>query len=119
MINRLILEGRLVKEPEEIKGKTESTSCCTFTIAQSGSKEDEVLYINAVAFSYNAKYILKYLGKGSRVIVEGKLTTNTYKEKKYFKLVVDSVEGILEGKRERTVDDEIVDCAEEVANASR
>ena len=115
MINRLILEGRLVKKAEEIKTKNGDASCCTFTVAQSGAKEEETLFINCVAFSYNAKYVLNYLDKGSRVIVEGKLTVSTYKDKKYFKLVVEGVEGILEGKKAtRTSDDDIVDCVETI-----
>ncbi len=118
MINRLILEGRLTADPEKISKGDVTT--CTFTIAQNGAKKDDTpLFLSCVAFSYNAKYAAQYLSKGSRVIVEGRLTAFTWKEKKYYKVVVDNLEGILEDKKEHTVDDEIVDCAEAVNESSK
>ena len=74
-MNKVILIGRLVKEPE-LKDAGES-KVCTFTIAVNRDKENTD-FINCVVWNLGAETLCKYQHKGSQIGIEGRLQTRTY-----------------------------------------
>lgn len=90
-MNRIILLGRLVRDPEVRVTPTGKTAC-TFTLAvdrpftaKNGQREAD--FINCVAFGKTADAISNYVYKGQRLLVEGRILTGSYTsksgEKKY------------------------------------
>jgi single-strand DNA-binding protein len=79
-INRVILIGRLTRDPE-LKSTNGGTYFCRFTIAsnrsvynkQTGESREEVGYFDCIAWGKSAEIIHKYLQKGRRIAVEGSL----------------------------------------------
>lgn len=84
-INRVILLGRLTKDPE-LKQTTSGTSFCRFTVAcdKRKTKEDQdpgANFISCVAWRQNADFITGYGSKGSQVTVEGSIETGSYTDR--------------------------------------
>ncbi|MGL5042266.1 MAG: single-stranded DNA-binding protein [Culicoidibacterales bacterium] len=82
MINRVVLVGRLTKDPELRQTQT-GISVATFTLAtnrtfanQSGEREAD--YVPCVIWRKQAENVAQYVGKGSLVGVEGRLQTRSY-----------------------------------------
>lgn len=83
MINRVVLVGRLTKNPE-FRVTPSSVQVATFTLAvnrnytkQNGEREAD--FINCVVFNKPAENVHNYLSKGKLVGVEGKIQTRNYK----------------------------------------
>lgn len=81
MINRVVLVGRLTKDP--VLRKTASgTSVVSFTVActrrfkQEGHPDAD--FINTVAWNKTADIVAQYTHKGSLVGVEGRIQTRSY-----------------------------------------
>lgn len=87
MYNKIILIGRLTKDPES-KYTPSGTLVSTFRIAsgrvytdKNGEKQEETLFINVIAWggrSNLAENVNKFLKKGSLVLVEGRLRVRDY-----------------------------------------
>ena len=78
MINKFIGIGNLTKDPEI--QRTATYTLCNFTMAVNNPVlKKEVLFIDAVAWNKMAENCSKYLSKGSRVFVDGRLKTDTWK----------------------------------------
>ena len=78
MINKFIGIGNLTKDPEI--QRTATYTLCNFTIAVNNPViKKEVLFIDAVAWNKMAENCSKYLKKGSRVFIDGRLKTDTWK----------------------------------------
>lgn len=82
MINRVVLIGRLTKDPE-LKYTSNGTAVASFTLAvnrpfanQNGEKETD--FINCVIWRKQAENVANYLKKGSLAGVEGRLQTRNY-----------------------------------------
>ena len=82
-VNKVILIGRLAKDPE-LRG--DSTPVCNFSTACSekykkdGEWKEKTEWINVVVFGTQAENCAKYLSKGSQVFIEGKLQTTSYEK---------------------------------------
>lgn len=77
-MNSVQLVGRLVKDPEVyFGGKKKDKQVTRFRIAVNRSK-DEADYINCVTFDVIAEVAEKYLKKGHRVGLTGRLHTDSY-----------------------------------------
>lgn len=81
-MNRIILLGRLVRDPEVRVTPTEKT-VCTFTLAvdrpftaKNGQREAD--FINIVTWNKTAELCGNSLTKGQRVLVEGRLQIRSY-----------------------------------------
>ena len=74
-INRVILLGRLVKDP------VEGNNHCKFTVAVGRIKKDEADFINCIAFGKTAELITTYLNKGSQIAIEGRIQTGKFVSK--------------------------------------
>ncbi|MFZ0576076.1 MAG: single-stranded DNA-binding protein [Psychrobacillus psychrotolerans] len=82
MINRVVLVGRLTKDPE-LKYTTSGVAMARFTLAvnrtftnQQGEKEAD--FINCLVWRKQAENTANYLSKGSLCGVEGRIQTGSY-----------------------------------------
>ena len=78
MINRVILIGRLTRDPE-LRYTTSGTAVCRFSLAvQRKFNRDEADFIDIVVWRGLAENCANYLGKGRLAAVEGRLQVRTY-----------------------------------------
>ena len=81
-MNKVILIGRLTKDPE-LRTIASGNATTSFTIAvnrnftnQNGEREAD--FINCVAWRKQAENVAKYCTKGSQVAVDGRIQTRNY-----------------------------------------
>jgi single-strand DNA-binding protein len=79
MINRTILSGNLVSDPESRYTKT-GKNITSFRIAHNETK-DKTIYISVDAWDKEGETCAKVLKKGSSVIVDGRLHDDSYTNK--------------------------------------
>ena len=81
MINRVVLVGRLTRDPELRKTQS-GTSVCSFTMAVgrrvSTQGQPDADFINCVAFGRTAEFAEKYLKQGTKMVVSGRIQTGSY-----------------------------------------
>lgn len=82
MINRVVLVGRLTKDPD-LRITPNGISVTTFTLAvnrtytnQQGEREAD--FINCVAWRKQAENVANYLKKGSLAGIDGRIQTRSY-----------------------------------------
>ena len=85
MLNKVILMGRLTKEPE-LRHTQSDIPVASFTLAvDRGYKRDNdavnVDFINVVAWRGTAEFVSKWFTKGQLVAVSGKIQTRSYQDK--------------------------------------
>lgn len=79
-MNKVILLGRLTKEPE-IK-ESGDKKWAKFTLAvDRRTKERETDFLNIVAFGKSAEFSEKYLKKGTKILLTGRIQTGSYTNK--------------------------------------
>lgn len=83
MINRVIITGRLTKDPE-LKYTQSGVAVCRFTLAvnraykQEGGQDAD--FINCIAWRKQAENVANYLKKGSLCGVDGRIQTGSYEK---------------------------------------
>ncbi|MFR6531929.1 MAG: single-stranded DNA-binding protein [Staphylococcus simulans] len=82
MINRVVLVGRLTKDPE-FRTTQSGVDVATFTLAvnrnfKSKNGEQQADFINCVVFRKQAENVDNYLNKGSLAGVDGRLQSRSY-----------------------------------------
>ena len=85
MLNRVILMGRLVSDPE-LKTTGNGISVTSFRIAVDRSyvksgEERKADFFDIVCWRSTAEFVCRYFGKGSLIAVEGQLQSRTYPAK--------------------------------------
>ena len=87
MFNKVILIGRLGKDPE-IRSTPQGTTVAKFTMAtddrytdRNGEKQERTEWHNIVAWSKLAEICGQYLKKGKLVYIEGSLRTDSWDDK--------------------------------------
>lgn len=86
MLNRVILMGRLVADPE-LRQTTSGIAVASFRIAvdrnyqSKGSTEKQVDFISCVAWRQTAEFISRYFTKGRMIALEGSLQSRSYEDK--------------------------------------
>ena len=101
MLNRIIIQGRLTKDPE-LKYTQSQLPVVSFSVAcerdykAEGSDRREVDFINCTAWRKTAEFVTKYFTKGSMILVSGRLQARGWKDKdgnerRTFEIVADSV----------------------------
>lgn len=78
-MNVAILMGRLTKKPE-IRTTTDGLSIASYTLAVDRLK-GEADFINIKAFGKGADFAEKYLDKGMKIAVTGRIQTGSYTNK--------------------------------------
>ena len=84
-MNKVILIGRLTREPELRYSQSGDTAIVHFVLAvnrkykQDGGQDAD--FPSVVAFGKTAEFIDKYFSKGSKMVVEGRLQTGSYTNK--------------------------------------
>ena len=79
MINKVILMGRLTKDPE-LRRTGNQTPVCPFSIAvDNGYGENKHTdFINCVAWNKTAEFVSKYFTTGKMIIVIGRISTRSW-----------------------------------------
>ena len=133
MINRVVLVGRLTRDPE--LRKTINSAVASFTIAvdnrlKGPNGEKTTSFIPCVAWNQQAENTVKYVRKGSLVGVEGRLSQRTYDskdgtKKQIIEVICDSVQFLepkgtnsLQNDNHGFVPDYVPDDVEEKKNVS-
>ena len=84
-MNKIVLLGRLIKDPEvkvTITGKTITSFCLAVDRPFSGKDgQKEVDFINIVAWNKTAEVVGNNVSKGQRLLVEGRLQIRKYQDK--------------------------------------
>ncbi len=78
-LNTVTLLGRITKDLE-LKTGTSGTTILGFTLANNG-RNDQVSFIDCVAFGKPAELINQYCQKGSQLAVSGRLQQRSYEAK--------------------------------------
>lgn len=81
-MNRITLSGNLTRDPE-VRYTQSGKAYARLGIAVNRpfSKDKAVDFFNLVAWDKTAEIIGKYMSKGSRILVDGRLQTSKYKDK--------------------------------------
>lgn len=88
-MNKVILMGRLTKDPDVRYSQGESsTAIARYSLAvdrrgtsRGGDNEQTADFINIVAFGKAGEFAEKYLHKGTKVLVTGRIQTGSYTNK--------------------------------------
>lgn len=85
MLNKIIIMGRLTRDPE-LRRTGNGTAVTSFSLAcdrdfksQSGEKETD--FIEVVAWKNTAEFVSKYFSKGRMAVVEGRLQIRDWTDK--------------------------------------
>lgn len=109
MINRVVLVGRLTKEPE-IRMTPSGAKVCQYTLAVNRNRkaegQPEADFISCVSWNKTAELMNQYLSKGALIGIEGRIQTRSYDDntgrKVYVtEIITDSVQ-FLESKTKAT-----------------
>jgi single-strand DNA-binding protein len=86
-VNKVILLGNVGKDPE-IRSTPSGVMVASFTLATTdrqkdaqGNWQDKTEWHNLKAFNRTAEIVRDYVKKGSKLYVEGKITTNSWDDK--------------------------------------
>lgn len=81
MLNKIIIMGRLVRDPE-LRHTQSDTAVASFTLAVDRDGKDKgVDFIECVAWRGTADFVSKYFSKGRMAIVEGRLQFREWTDK--------------------------------------
>ena len=85
MLNRIILMGRLVADPE-LRTTQSGISVASFRIACDRSyarpgEQRQADFFDVVAWRQQAEFVCKYFQKGSLIAIDGSLQTRQYQDK--------------------------------------
>lgn len=84
-MNKVILMGRLTRDPEVRYGGANNTAIARYSIAvdrrfkREGDPDAD--FFNLVSFGRQGEFVEKYLRKGTKIVVEGELRNNNYTNK--------------------------------------
>lgn len=84
-MNKVILTGRLTKDPEVRYSQGENATCVArYTLASdrkySKADDKQTDFINCVAFGKSGEFAEKYLKKGIKILVVGRIQTGSYEK---------------------------------------
>lgn len=107
-LNRVILIGRLTKDPE-LRYTTSGTAVASFTLANNrsystgGEKKDQVSYFDCVAWSKMGEIITEYYKKGKLIAIEGRISQRRWDDqdgnkKSKIEIVVENFQFLSAGK---------------------
>ena len=110
-MNKVILMGRLTKDPETRQAG--DTTVSKFTLAvdrrvktDSGQAAD---FPSVVAFGKTAEFISKYIKKGTKIAVEGRIQTGSYEKDGVKHYTTDVIAEAVEFAESKKADDKPLD----------
>lgn len=81
MMNKVVLMGRLTRDPE-VKSTASGTAVTRYSLAverrYKKDGEQTADFINCVCFGNTAEFAGKYLSKGAKIAVSGRIQTGSY-----------------------------------------
>jgi len=82
-MNKVMLLGRLTKDPELKYTQATNTAVCKFSIAvnRKFSKDNEADFFNIVAWEKTAEFCGKYFQKGKQVVIVGNIQNRSWDDK--------------------------------------
>lgn len=109
-INRVVLVGRITKDPE-LRYTQSETAVTSFSIAnnktwsKNGEKQEQTSFFNCTAWGKVAEIIAEHCKKGARIGVEGRLNQSTWQDndgnkKSKIDVTVENFQ-FLDGKRDQ------------------
>ena len=103
-INRTVISGNLTRDPD-VRATAAGTQVLSFTVAvndrrknqQTGEWEDHANFVGCTMFGARAEAVGRYLSKGSKVCVEGKLRYSAWEDRdggkrSKLEVIVDEIE---------------------------
>ena len=100
-MNKVILMGRLTRDPEVRYGGASNTAIARFGIAVNRrfrrDGQPEADFFNCTAFGRNGEFVEKYLRKGTKIVLDGEVQNDNYQDKngnmvRGTQIIVNSVE---------------------------
>lgn len=83
MINRVVLVGRITRDPE-LRKTSVGISVVRFTLAVNRRKtkegDQEADFINCQVWRHSADFLANYVKKGAMLGIEGRIQTRSYKD---------------------------------------
>lgn len=78
-MNKVMLMGRLTADPE-IRATQDGTKVGTYTLAvdRRGAREQTADFIRCQAWDRRAEFAEKYLKKGTKILITGRIQTGSY-----------------------------------------
>jgi len=111
-LNKIIITGNICNDLE-IKDNGE-TKILSFVVAvrrkfKNKNGENQTDFIRCVSFNNQAEFIKKYFQKGSPILIEGNLQTNTYEtqtgeKRNSFNIVIESIDFFSQKQQETKSD---------------
>jgi single-strand DNA-binding protein len=111
--NKVIIAGNLTRDPE-LRYTPKGTAIAGISVAvnrkwkaESGELKEEVTFVDCTAFGRTAEVIAQYLKKGSPLLVEGRLRTeswedkNTGQKRSKMSVVLETFQFLASGQREQ------------------
>lgn len=102
-MNKAILMGRLTKDPEIRYSSDKAVARYSIAVDRKYNK-DEADFFNLVSFGKQAEFVEKYLKKGTKIAVSGRIENSSYEKdgKKMYstQIIVEDVE-FAESKKEQ------------------
>lgn len=100
-MNKIILMGRLTRDPEVRYGGAQNMAIARFSIAvdrrfkREGQPDAD--FFNCTAFGKTGEFVEKYLHKGTKVVLDGEMQNDNYQNKQGqmvygFRVIVNSIE---------------------------
>lgn len=111
-INKVMLLGRLGKDPETRELGDSGNSVTYFSLATSRKNKDKetVTWHNITAFGKQGEILSKYLKKGSQVFIEGRIDNYSYEKdgETKFKnqVIVESFSFVGDGQKKSSSDNQ-------------
>lgn len=95
-MNKVILMGRLTKDPDVIYTQSTNTQVTSFTLAVNRrfvkqGEERQADFISCVSWNKTAEFVSKYFKKGQQVGVIGRIQTRNYDDEQGIKHYVTEV----------------------------
>ena len=126
MINRVVLVGRLTRDPE-LRKTNSGTSVCSFTVAVDNPTRDQdgnrtASFIPCTVFQNAADNMTKFLRKGALVGIDGRLNQRSFTRQdgtkaSILEVLCDSVQ-FLEPKKNNSVDNTVTFESDITPNSS-
>ena len=81
MLNHIVIQGRLVRDPE-LRQTQNGTAVATFTLAVDRDfAKDQADFFSCTAWRNTAEFVSKYFRKGQLAVVSGKMQSRNWTDK--------------------------------------